>query len=305
MAMNKLFPFFVLMLILSSSALQAQSVTGHWYGVGKVDLPGSSNIYMSEFILTQKGKQVTGFFNYYFRDSLFSKKITGSFDAATRRLVINPTELIHHGSTSTINGIDCPMSGEFILRVAKAESVLTGTMVSSKDYRFTCPPVNFKMKIGTDEEDTAVVPAPKQDTVIKAPPPAPKEEKLTPEEKEKQDEFVKRGKVYIKEIEVNNPVLRLEFYDNGAIDYDSISVFLNGRLVLPKTMLSHRAIRFSITLDESLDFSELAMFAESVGMIPPNTAAVVIYDGDIRHDVLMTSDFEKTAIIKLVRKKQQ
>jgi hypothetical protein len=302
MAMKRLFSLLLLMNLLSF-ALQAQNVTGHWYGVGKVDLPGSSNSYMSEMILTQKGKQVTGLFNYYFRDSLFSNKISGTFDAASRRLVINPTQLIHHSSTSTITGIDCPMSGEFLLRVAKMESVLTGTLVSTKDYRFTCPPVNFKLKIETDTVAKEVtVPEPVKDTIAKAPP--KEEEKLTPEEEEKAKEFKKREKTYLRIIEVSNPVLKLEFYDNGAIDYDSISVFMNNRMVLPRTMLSHRAIRFSVTMDWSLDFNELSMFAESIGMIPPNTAAVIIYDGAIRHDVMLTSDFDKTATIKLVRKKE-
>lgn len=300
--MKRLFSLLLLMNLLPF-APQAQNVSGHWYGVGKVDLPGSSNSYMSELILTQKGKQVTGLFNYYFRDSLFSNKISGTFDAASRRLVINPTQLIHHSSTSTVNGIDCPMSGEFLLRISKVESVLTGTLVSTKDYRFTCPPVNFKLKIETDTVDKEVaVPEPKKDTVAK-PQPKP-EEKLTPEEEEKTTEFKKREKTYLRIIEVSNPVLKLEFYDNGAIDYDSISVFFNNRMVLPRTMLSHRAIRFSVTMDWSLDFNELSMFAESIGMIPPNTAAVIIYDGTIRHDVLLTSDFDKTATIKLVRKKE-
>ncbi len=278
-------------------SLHAQTVAGHWYGVGKVDLPGSSNVYMSEFILTQKGKQVTGFFNYYFRDSLFSNKVTGSFDAATRRLVINPTTLIHHSSTSTVTGIDCPMSGEFILRVARAESVLTGVMVSNKDYRFTCPPVNFKLKIATD----SITPQPSKVDTVKL---KPARRDVRPAEKTKHVEFAKREKNYIKEIEVTSDVLQLEFYDNGSIDNDSITVFFNDSMVVSKAMLNYKAITINVNMDDGLDFNELAMFAESVGTIPPNTALLVIHDGNKRYDVLMSSDFEKTATIKLVRKKE-
>jgi hypothetical protein len=284
------------------TTLHAQQVTGSWFGVGKVDLPGSSNTYMSELVLTQKGKQVTGLFNYYFRDSLFSNKITGSFDAVTRKLTINKTQLIHHSSANTITGIDCPMSGEFILRISKVESVLTGSLFSTKDFRFTCPPINYKLKLNNDTStvETTPEPEPVKDTVV-----APeKVVEVSPEEKEKTAIHLKRGKEYIKEIVVSNPVIKLEFYDNGAIDYDSISVFFNNKMVLPKTMLSHRAIRFSVTLNTALPFNELAMFAESLGMIPPNTAAVVLYDGTKRYDVLLTSDLNKTATIKLIYKKE-
>ena len=74
----------------------AQNVSGQWYGVGKVDMQGSSNSYLTELVLVQKGKSITGELNYYFRDSLFSNKITGSFDAATRTLVVNATKLIYY-----------------------------------------------------------------------------------------------------------------------------------------------------------------------------------------------------------------
>ncbi|MBC7587260.1 MAG: hypothetical protein H7178_02785 [Chitinophagaceae bacterium] len=299
--MNKLLVFFLPTLLILSFAAKAQIVTGHWYGVGKVDLPGSSNIYMSELALVQKGRQISGFFNYYFRDSLFSNKITGSFDASSRRLVINPTQLIHHSSTSTTNGIDCPMSGEFILRVAKAESVLTGTMISNKSYRFTCPPINFKLKIATDTPEMEVAPTPKQDTVAKViVPPKP----FTPEEKDKLEQLNKRGKVYFKEIEVTGSVLKLEFYDNGSIDNDSIAVFFNNRMVISKAKLDYKAVTVTINMDDDLPFNELAMFAESVGTIPPNTAVLVIYDGSKRYDVLMSSDLNNTATIKLTRKKE-
>jgi hypothetical protein len=71
----------------------------------------------------------------------------------------------------------------------------------------------------------------------------------------------------------------LEFYDNGAVDGDSISVFLNNKLVLPASRLENTPLVLNITYDDNLPFNELSMFAESLGTIPPNTAVLVIYDG--------------------------
>lgn len=287
----------------------AQNVSGQWYGVGKVDMQGSSNSYLTELVLVQKGKTITGELNYYFRDSLFSNKITGSFDAATRTLIINATKLIYYKATNTVTGVDCPMSGQFILRIAKAESVLTGTMFAGKDFRFTCPDINFKLKKQTDKvDDDLTVPITKnevkaEDTVVTKAAVVTTEKPITTEEKTVTDEFVKREKIFTKEIEITNSELQLEFYDNGAIDGDSISVFFNNKLVLPKSLLNHRAIRFKVQYNDNLPYNELSMFAESLGFIPPNTAALVIYDGTKRHEILMTSDFNKNSTIKLVKRK--
>ena len=68
-------------------------------------------------------------------------------------------------------------------------------------------------------------------------------------------------------------------------------------------MLTHKAIRLTIDLDPNLEYNELSMLAENLGMIPPNTAALVIYDGKIRYETLLTSDLSKSATIKLVKKK--
>ena len=102
---------------------------------------------------------------------------------------------------------------------------------------------------------------------------------------------------------VNSSNLNLEFYDNGEIDYDSISVYQNDKLVLPKSMLNYDALKLSIKLDESLEYTDITMFANNVGLIPPNTAVLILYDGKKRYEIQLTSDFEKSATIRLRKNK--
>jgi len=312
--MNKLVLFFCCF-ICTFYATQAQNVTGKWYGVGKVELQnGASNAYMSELILEQKGKNISGLLNYYFRDSLFSNKISGSFDAASRTLVLNSTQIIFHKSSNTNTGVDCAMSGRFVLRIAKAESVLTGVMFANKSFRYTCPDINFKLKKenfqesldatipitknetdNTDSSSTPTVATIVQPQIVAAP--------IAIEDSIKKEAFVKREKVYTKEFEITSKSVRLEFYDNGAVDGDSISVLFNNQLVLPMARLENSAIVLNLSYDESLPYNELSMFAESLGSIPPNTAVLVIYDGTRRYEVLMSSDFKKSSTIKLYKRK--
>ncbi len=287
-----------------------QNINGSWYGVGTAETDKVGNNYLTELNLLQNGNKITGVLNFYFRDSLFSNKITGTINQSTRIIDLSVGNIIFFKSTNTSIGVDCPMNGKFQLRVAKTESVLTGSLYSKNSYRFTCPSIILKLKKekanNSVDENISITKNEEKptDSSIIHPISAITETKIvTPEEKITQEGFIKREKTYSREIEITGNDLKLEFYDNGSIDGDSIAVFFNNQLVLPKSLLNHRAIRFSVKYNDQLPFNELSMFAESLGAIPPNTAALIIYDGNIRHEVLMTSDFNKSSTIKLMKKK--
>lgn len=276
---------------------QSQIISDGWYGNGIVDLPTSNNNYLGELIINEKNKKVTGVFNYYFRDSLFSNIIQGTYNDAIRRLTLNKQNIIFHRTTNTKIGIDCPMYGEFILRTSRIESVLTGVLFTDNEHQFTCPSINFILKKGID-----IVPVTKEVVAKKIDAIA-----ITTDKKIdiKQLVFKSRAKVYTKELEIENKSIRVEIYDNGQIDYDSVSLYLNDKLVLPKVMLNHNAITITLPLNDSLPFNELSMFAENVGLIPPNTAALIVYDGNTRHEIMMSSDLNRNATIKLIKKKKE
>ncbi|MBL0129845.1 MAG: hypothetical protein IPP43_00920 [Chitinophagaceae bacterium] len=45
------------------------------------------------------------------------------------------------------------------------------------------------------------------------------------------------------------------------------------------------------------------MFAENLGLIPPNTALMVMHDGKKRYEIRLSSSLEKNATIRIKRKK--
>ncbi len=65
------------------------------------------------------------------------------------------------------------------------------------------------------------------------------------------EDFKKRKQIVSKQIEVASDSVRLSFYDNAEVDGDSISVFLNGNLVVAHQELSERAFNVYIHLDSS------------------------------------------------------
>jgi len=277
-------------------SLFSQQVNGHWYGIGKMPATRDYHQYLSELVLRQKGKQVWGELDYYFRDSLVKVPIRGSFDPISRRLSILPFSMIYYRSPSARNSIDVTLSGNFNLLVSKTESVLSGSLVPDADHKYTVPEINYRFTRSDDTSDLVMM---NEEPVIQKPVLIAAEPVPQPEPA---DDFTKRTKVYTKELELENPSIRLEIYDNGEIDGDMISLYLNDKLVLPKVTLTHKAVRLTINLDPSLPFNELSMFAENLGTKPPNTAALIVYDGKTRYETLLSSDLSKSATLKLKKK---
>jgi hypothetical protein len=96
--------------------------------------------------------------------------------------------------------------------------------------------------------------------------------------------------------------LQLTLYDNGEVDGDTVSVYLNGRLLMPHQGLSTRAIKKTIYMLPGADSVQLVMYAESLGSIPPNTGLLVVHDGETIYEVRFSADMKKNAAIVLRRK---
>lgn len=95
--------------------------------------------------------------------------------------------------------------------------------------------------------------------------------------------------------------LVLSFYDNGVVDGDVISVYVNGENVISKTKLLEAATKKTIHINS--DSVELVLVAETLGSIPPNTGLLVVQDGSNRYEVRFSADLQTNAAI-LFRKKK-
>lgn len=117
--------------------------------------------------------------------------------------------------------------------------------------------------------------------------------------------FEKRNTSLLKTLEIDNPTVKIELYDNGEIDGDSISLYYNNKLLLGKKRLTDKAITLELPVESSSRTNELVMFAENLGTIPPNTALMVVTDGMKRYEVRITSDLQKSGTIRFVHKGDQ
>jgi hypothetical protein len=109
----------------------------------------------------------------------------------------------------------------------------------------------------------------------------------------------------IPEILVDTGELRLDFYDNAQIDGDSITVLVNGRVVLSTQVLGIKPVTVKIRVDLNQPFQEVEMRAENIGDIPPNTAVLIVTAGKERYQLFLSSTETKSAKVRFVYDKTE
>jgi hypothetical protein len=303
--------FLLLLVLLNSGTAFSQSVFGYWYGRGNVKNNPSANNYLVELILQPEKGFVKGILNYYFKNSFRSIQVKGSYNAASRRVSLYNVPVTFHGSPRNME-VDCMMTFQGTLRVAKAGSSLEGAFVGMPEYRNTCPDIQFNLSLNADIS--------KQDSVLKALREFKETNQVwTPSAFDTlpsvnvvqrkvinyvvENQFKVRENVVVNEIEVSSDTVGVDFYDNGEIDGDSISVFFNSQLLAFSQRLSSRSIHFTLGLDTAR-VNELSMYADNLGSIPPNTALMIVTDGKKKFEIRLSSNLEKNAVIRIRRKKE-
>jgi hypothetical protein len=299
MKYNTLNPYmkaiFCLSFLFITASSFAQDVKGKWYGVATVDGVPDANNYMCELLLEQKGNKVTGYFNYFFRNGYFTNQITGTYDSKTRKLKIQTFPILFYRTIKVGTGIDCFVLGDFTFVSSRLESTLTGQFYSEK-YPYTCPPISIKFRKMLKEEPTLKQKAEimVRDTV----PAGPMKIKVPPAIVN----LNMRAKEIVRILDVSEDSVRVDFYDNGEYDQDSISVFYNGALMVEKKELSTRTpISFKVRVDSVEENNDLIMYAENLGSIPPNAALMIVTDKDHRYEINLTSNYVKNAAVRLRR----
>ena len=97
--------------------------------------------------------------------------------------------------------------------------------------------------------------------------------------------------------------LVLTLYDNGEVDGDTVSVLMNGKLIMPRVGLSTNAVRKTIYITDDMgDSIQIIMYAETLGSLPPNTGLLIVYDGTDRYEIRFSGDMERSSAIMFRRK---
>jgi hypothetical protein len=109
--------------------------------------------------------------------------------------------------------------------------------------------------------------------------------------------LVARENKLAKKITTSSKKFSIDLYDNGTIDNDTIIVYDNKKLLISKKRLSYKAIHLEFTLSEVINEHEIIIVAHNMGTVPPNTALLVLKDGDRRQELFITSTNKMNAKI--------
>lgn len=113
-----------------------------------------------------------------------------------------------------------------------------------------------------------------------------------------EEKFVQRHKVPTLDIPIQGDSVELHFYDNAEIDGDSISLFLNDKLIHQHIFLTDKPFVVKLAVANLQQNNELVMVAENLGAIPPNTSFMIAWVDGKRYEARLESTEGSSAMIR-------
>lgn len=98
-------------------------------------------------------------------------------------------------------------------------------------------------------------------------------------------------------VEVNSTSLKIKVWDNGIVDGDICSLFLNGEMLFDKHRVTKSKRGVNVELSE--DTNLLILHAEDLGDIKPNTVAVSIHDGVKEQILILSSNLRESGAVMI------
>jgi len=254
---------------------QAQDINGFWKGRLVMEPGGCFPVYNIEFQLQIEGSKIRGS-SYHYSDTTnyVKEEFEGMYDTTLKSLNIEEQKV----SIFRIPPDCIPCIKKYVLTFhtdGKEEQLRGSWTGKTMDGKSNCPAGTIVM------------------TRIQKP-------AFTPEVP---PVLIERKLELVKEIKVDTGNVRLDFYDNGVIDGDTISVYVNDIPVVSRKVLATKPITIYIRVDFTKPRQEMIMVGENLGSIPPNTALMIVNAGDKRYQVYLTSDNKKNAMVRFIYEK--
>ena len=271
--------FFILFFIVISSS--AQNLNGIWKGKVVMAPSGCFPVYQIELQLQVAGSHITGT-AYHFSDSsnYLKENFEGTYNRDSNLVTIQEIGIV----TFKIREDCVPCIKTYKLSFHRG----SGNVVTEEQLRGTWSTPTGKAIDGkTVCEPGSIVLTRFEKATFKP------ELKLPPS-------LTNRKAELVKEIKVDTGNIKIDFYDNGQIDGDTISVYVNNSPLVSNRMLKTQPVTVNIRVDQKKSVQEVIMVGENLGSIPPNTALMIITAGAKRYQLYLTSDEQKNAMVRFI-----
>jgi len=257
-----------------------QDVTGVWKGK-LTQLPGGCfPEYFIELQIQQKGKGLTGVtYDYYDTKRYVKVQFSARLNTKTKKIVISESQVLE--AEIPPDCVPCIKTYELTWTKENDEEVLRGFWKGVElGSASSCPPGQLYLK-------KSLKSAFDNEAVNNVEKPAQVQQAVKPETRKIE---------IVKTLLVDTSKITLELYDNGQVDGDTISIFLNEELILRKKKLSEKPITLDIPVEADRDY-KVILFADNLGSIPPNTALMVVTAGKRKYEIYLSSTEQKSAAV--------
>jgi len=271
--------FFVTLFSLIQLFLSAQDISGVWVGNYKPSFFTATPEKLVVEISIYNDSLITGASHLYYKHQQYEHyKIYGIFK--------KKESIIYFSEDSTIAVKLGPMDdnclGNYTMKLTSTENLLEmkGRWEDNSVSMFPCPPSGVWLEKKVDKK-------------IKQTNTASKDERL-----ERRSDI--QSLVEVSGVEKDS--ILIELYDNGIVDNDSASIYLDDSLLLYKQFVSGKPISFYASLDKQRPISKLKLVAENLGSIPPCTVLMIITTKKKRYEVNLSSNFNSNAVVEFFLK---
>lgn len=278
---------FMAIFIWAFQFVSAQDLNGIWKGTLTQGAGGCYPQYFLELQISLENNVITGkAYDYYDTSKFVKLSFKGRLNPQTHRLVLTETKVLE--SNIPADCAPCIKTYDLVYSKHGSDEMMEGDWKGHLQGRVnTCPPGIIKLRkvehsdfpIDIDQNDSL---AAIQATIHLLP----------------------RDTQLLKTIEVDTSRIKIELYDDAIVDNDTISVFVNGKLLLYRQRLTEKPLTIYFSAFPDTPY-ELLMYADNLGLIPPNTALMMVTAGLRKFEVYLSSTEQKSAVVKFIYKSKR
>ncbi|TKK68305.1 hypothetical protein FC093_11770 [Ilyomonas limi] len=318
--------------LLFTSFVHAQNITGIWKGYFLTGLGMFREKYNYEVQINQLPSKALRGVTYSYHTTTFYGKalLKGVYNGSTKNIIFKEDTLVemragfgtspclftcyldYHkiGTTESLEGTftsvrvsdggDCGGGTVYLERVQESdfhkEDFLTKKQPATRP---AAPPTRSLVQKAKPPVITRKPPLLKKDTSqlsIQQPiTKPPVTEDTVPRRVPVPPALTKRENSLVRKITTDSPDIKIDLYDNGEIDGDTITVYHNNEVVAYKKLLGTEPVTIHVKATAKNSLHEFIMYADNLGKIPPNTALMVITTGGQRYELSISSSLQKNA----------
>ena len=274
--------FSLLLLILFPCFLFAEDLNGIWKGTLTQGPGGCYPKYFLELQINFADNNITGkVYDYYDTSKFVKLSFSGKYNPQTHRLVLIETKVLQ--SQIPFDCVPCIKTYDLIYSKKDNDEMLEGDWKGHVVERQTiCPPGKIILKKSPYSDFPVDIDQNEELATI-----------------QKNIHLERRAIDLKKTIIVDSSRIKLAFYDDAEIDNDTITVFVNNKLLLYRQRLTENPLIIYFNAFPGTEY-ELVMYADNLGSIPPNTALMVVTAGSQKLDVYLSSSEQKSAAVKFL-----